>query len=105
MRGDTCGMHPARVMKGKKSPCGRLDSQVEVEDHGVGYLFIGCSDLSQACRLLDEYVDNVEDYRFFARVLCEYEGVEPRKLACGVWASDDVSALWYGADGSIRVWV
>lgn len=99
-KGEDCNMHSASVMVGKKPPCGRLDKHVEVEDHGVGYLFIGCSDLSQACRLLDEYVDDVEGYRFFARVLCELPN---GRLACGVWASDDVGAKWYGSDGTLRV--
>jgi hypothetical protein len=98
-RGETCNIHPADVMRRKKPPCGRLDKHVEVEDHGVGYLLRGCSDLEQAVRILDEYCDP-EDYQFFARVLVTDES---GRLACGVWAGNSPSAVWYGSDGSLRV--
>ena len=90
-RGTPCNFHPPHTLGKKSSVCGRTDKAVEVEDHGNGYMFIGTSDLSQACRILDEYVDNVEDYRFAARVY--YAG------KCCVWLSDEPLALWDGAEG------
>ncbi len=99
MKGNTCGMHPAAVMKGKRPPCGRIDSMVDVEDHEVGYMLIGTSDLSQVCRILADYVEDISEYRFFTRVLC----MLPNGLrACGVFASSTPGAQWYGADGSGR---
>lgn len=100
MKGRPCGLHPAAAMERKNPPCGRKDSKVEVMDHGVGFMMIGCSDLSQACRILDEYVDNIEDYRFFARLLGE--DVKGR-LFCCVWASTDVAAHWDGGLGGLKV--
>ena len=91
MRGTPCTIHPKHVLGKKSSVCGRTDKAVEVEDHGNGYMFLGTSDLSQACRILSEYVDNIEDYRFAARLY--YSGV------CAVWLSDEPLALWDGAEG------
>lgn len=91
MRGKPCGLHPAKLMGKKHSPCGRSDGAVEVEDHGNGFMLVGTSDLSQACRILDDYVDNIEDYRFFARVW------DKDRKACSVWASTHPGAVWAGA--------
>lgn len=90
MRGIDYHKHPKNVMGKKSSPCGRTDGAVEVEDHGVGYLFIGTSDIDQARRLLGDYVDNAEDYKFAARTGVIVNG----KLACCVWLSDDPGAEW-----------
>lgn len=98
MRGDHCNMHPAEVMGKKTSPCGRTDKAVDVEDHGNGFMFVGCSDLKQAGRLLGEYVDNPEDYRFAARVLQRLPG---DRLACGVWLAAEPDANW---DGSVDMY-
>lgn len=90
MRGEPCGLHPARIMKGKRPPCGRLDSQVEVEDHGNGFMFVGTTDINQARRILSEYVDDPEEFAYAARTW--YEG-----RAHGVWLSKDPLAAWEGA--------
>jgi hypothetical protein len=96
MRGKDCGLHPKSLMGKKKSPCGRTDGAVEVEDHGNGFMFIGTSDIEQAKRLLEDYVDDVEDYVFAARVLHRYEN---GRLACSVWLAPEPFALWDGAVG------
>lgn len=90
MRGNPCSVHPPSVLGKKDSCCGRKDKHVEVEDHGNGYMFVGTSDISQANRLLDEYVDNPEDYVFAAVVW--YEG-----RACAVWLTDEPGGAWEGS--------
>ncbi len=75
----------------KTSPCGRKDKHVEVEDHGNGYMFIGCSDIDQAKRLIEEYVDDPADYQFAARVW------DKERAACCVWLADHPGAVWDGA--------
>lgn len=54
-------------------------------------MFLGTSDIRQAKYLLEDYVDNAEDYKFAARM--RYEGV------CAVWLADSPGALPYGAEG------
>lgn len=79
----------------KDSPCGRKDKHVEVEDHGNGYMFVGTSDIKQATRLVEEYVDNPEDYVFAARVW------NKEARACCVWLADTPGAVWDGALDSL----
>ena len=90
MRGKPCSLHPPSVLGKKTSCCGRTDKAVEVEDHGNGYMFVGTSDISQAKRLLEDFVDNPEDYVFAAVVWYE-------KRACAVWLTDEPLAVWDGA--------
>lgn len=97
MRGKHCNLHPARVMGKKSSPCGRTDGAVEVEDHGNGFMFIGCSDIEQAKRLVEDYADEPEDYVFAAAVLHRYDN---GRLACAVWLADSPGAAWDGATDS-----
>lgn len=87
-------MHPQRVMGKRSSPCGRTDKAVEVEDHGNGFMFVGCSDIAQARRLLVEYVDDAEPYAFAALVL---QRLDAGRLACGVWLTTGPSEVWEGA--------
>lgn len=91
MRGEPCGLHPAHLMGKKTSPCGRTDKAVYVEDHGSGFMMVGTSDLSQACRVLTDYVDDISEYRFFARVW------DKDRRACCVWAATHPGAMWVGA--------
>lgn len=94
MRGAACKVHPPSVLGKKKSCCGRTDSAVEVEDHEVGFMFVGTSDIEQAKRLVDEYADNPEGYVFAHRLW--YQG-----RACAVWLSDAPTAEWYGANADV----
>jgi hypothetical protein len=84
----------------KDSPCGRKDKHVEVQDHEHGFLLVGCSDLSQACRVLDDYVDDIVKWRFFTRLVVTEDG-EPAH--CGVFAATHPAHTWVGGDGSILV--
>lgn len=93
-RGEVCGMHPAAVMGKKRSPCGRTDGAVEVEDHGNGFMFVGTSDIKQAKRLVVDYADDPEDYVFAARKLHRYDN---GRLACAVWLAVEPFAVWEGA--------
>lgn len=73
----------------KNSPCGRTDKAVEVEDHGNGFMFIGCSDIDQAKGLIVDYVDNPEDY--------VYAGRPYYRRKCCVWLAVEPFAMWEGA--------
>lgn len=91
MRGKSCGLHPQALMGKRSSPCGRTDKAVYVEDHGNGYMFVGCADIDQARRILDrDYVDNADEYRFAAHLWYE-------DRVCAVWLSDEPFAAWEGA--------
>lgn len=85
--------HPKKVMERKQPPCGRKDSKVVVMDHGNGFMFLGTSDLSQAGRVLCEYVDNPEDYCFAARPTGFTQKGRP---VCAIWLSTEPLAQWNG---------
>lgn len=57
-------------------------------------MFIGTSDIEQARFLLEEYVDNPEDYRFAARTLQVSEA--SGRQACAVWLCEGPGELWDG---------
>lgn len=97
-RGADCGLHPAKVMGKKRSPCGRTDKAVEVEDHGNGFMFIGTIDVNQCRRLLAEYVDDPEAYISVAPVLHRYDD---GRVAHGRFLSPDFGALWDGATDAL----
>jgi hypothetical protein len=78
----------------KSSPCGRTDKAVEVEDHGNGFMFVGCSDIDQAKRLVAEYVDEPERYVYAARALHRYDN---GRLACAVFLAAAPFEVWDGA--------
>jgi hypothetical protein len=84
----TCGVEHKSDKKHGVS--GRLDKFVEVEDHGNGYMLLGTTDEAQARRVLEDYVDNIEDYRFAAHTL------QPGPVHA-VWLAVEPFAVWDGA--------
>lgn len=38
--------------------------RLSVEDHGNGYMVLGTTNIHSAAIELEDYVDNIEDYRF-----------------------------------------
>lgn len=105
MRGESCGMHPPEVMArpDKQKPCGRKDKNVEVEDHGNGFMFVGTTDIAQARRLLPQYVGKKQAKRMVFAARTWYEG-----RAHGVWLTAAPSQVWEGAKDAlgrpIREW-
>lgn len=92
MKGKPCNTHPASRVGKRNSACGRPDAAVEVEDHGVGFMFVGTSDIDQAKYLIEDYVDDPHNYVFAARFWYE-------NRACAVWLVDTPGAMPYGATG------
>jgi hypothetical protein len=90
------GLHPIAVMRrpSKKRPCERKDKHVEVEDHGNGFMFVGCSDIDQAKRILRDYVSKKEakQYVFAGRAAGYREG------CCCVWLAVEPFAAWEGQE-------
>jgi hypothetical protein len=92
------GLHPVAVMrrKDKHKPCERKDGNVEVEDHGNGYMFVGCSSRKQAVRILRTYIGKkaAKTYRFMGRTVYQM----PYGWVCCVWLSAGAFEAWDGAE-------
>lgn len=93
------GLHPVALMssrKDKHKPCERKDKNVEVEDHGNGFMFVGCSDIDQAKRILRNYLPKkkVKKYVFAARTVYQMS----YGWACCVWLTTHPGAVWDGAE-------
>jgi hypothetical protein len=93
------GLHPVAVMrsKDKHKPCERKDKNVEVEDHGNGFMFVGCSDIDQAKRILKDYVPKKKErkgYVFAARTVYQM----PYGWVCCVWLTPEPMGVWDGAE-------
>ena len=64
-------------------------AKVRVEDHGNGFMVVGVLAPDDARKVLDDYVDNIEDYRFACPT--HYDD----RSCC--WLTTEPGAVWDGA--------
>jgi spermidine synthase len=66
-----------------------VKSKIKVEDHGNGFMVVGVQTIKKARKVLRDYVDDVEPYRFACPTY--YDGTS------SVWLSTGPGEHWDGA--------